>query len=138
MAAKKPHKKTASRKGKQKKTSKPLKKKATILKKKAKPVPKGSLKGFGTKAKPVQRKPAKATSRANKVVKKIGKTLVGKKAKVKTKSQPFVKEKIKAKKVADLAETAAPEVVEEPELDLTGGEVVEEIQSFKDKIKKYK
>ena len=64
--------------------------------------------------------------------------MVGKKAKVKTKSQPFVKEKIKAKKVADLAETAAPEVVEEPELDLTGGEVVEEIQSFKDKIKKYK
>lgn len=116
----------------------PLKKKVKILKKKAKLVPKGSLKRFGNKVKLAQRKVAKITSRANKVVKKTKKALVSKKTKVKAKLKKITKLKIKAEKKADIVEETVKEVIIEPELDLTGGEEIEEIQSFKDKIKKYK
>lgn len=118
--------KAKSKKGGQKKTM-PLKKKAKFVKK-----------AMPAKAKPVNKKTAGGYSRAKKTTRPIKKAVVKKKAVFKKPAKkliPTKKAEIAKKKPVD--EVLPGGALEQPEPELELIDDLEDVQSFKDKLKKY-
>ncbi|MFA5967287.1 MAG: RNA polymerase sigma factor RpoD [Patescibacteria group bacterium] len=114
MAKKQSAKKSASAKAKQRKTTMPSRKKAKFAKKATKPVKKTAHK---------LKKAVKAPHRAKPAAKKAAKKPV----------KAVIKPKKKIKKIEELVIPVVEQ--QEPELQLE--DEIEEVQSFKDKLKKY-